>query len=48
MMFNFDLNDEPGLVVEGSRACECEERVVAEGAVCEKSLKQEEEAREGS
>ena len=47
-MFNFDLSDELGLVVEGSRVCMLEEAVEAEGAVYENSLKQEEEPREGS
>lgn len=48
VMFNFDLSDEPGLVVEGSRVCMSEEGVEAAGAMYENSLKQEEEPQEGS
>lgn len=45
MTFNFDLNDEPELIVEGSRMCVLEEGGQAEETACEKSLKQEEKIR---
>lgn len=45
MTFNFDLNDEPELIVEGNRMCVLEEGGQAEKTACETSLKQEEKIR---